>query len=42
MDQAVQGLTVDDDRVLFVISEPASLLDDGGGSHLLGLPLSRR
>jgi hypothetical protein len=42
MDQAVQGLTVDDGRVLFVISEPDSLFGDKGYSHVLGYPLARR
>ena len=37
----LQGLTVDAGRVLFVASEPASLLGQGGGSHLLAFPLAK-
>jgi hypothetical protein len=42
MDQAVQGLTVKDDRVLFVITEPGSLFGNQGSSQLLGYPLAAR
>ncbi len=42
IDKPIQGLTVSDDRVLFVISEPGSLFGKGGSSHLLGYPLAKR
>jgi hypothetical protein len=42
IDRPIQGLTVSDDRVLFLISEPSSLLGNKGRSHLLGYPLAKR
>lgn len=37
----LQGLAVEGGRVLFVASEPADMLGQGGGSHLLSFPLAR-
>lgn len=42
IEKPIQGLTVSDDRLLFVISEPGSLVGKKGGSHLLGYPLAKR
>jgi hypothetical protein len=42
IDRPIQGLAVSDDRVLFLISEPSSLLGKQGRSHLLGYPLAKR
>ena len=41
LDTPLQGLYVTADRVLFVATEPPSLLGQGGASHLLSFPLSR-
>jgi hypothetical protein len=36
IERPIQGLTVSDERVLFVISEPGSIFGKEGSSHLLG------
>lgn len=41
LDVPLQGLTVTPGQMLFVASEPGSLLGQGGGSHLLSLPLAQ-
>jgi hypothetical protein len=41
LDVPLQGLTVAPDRVLFVASEPGSILGQGGASHLLSFPLAQ-
>jgi hypothetical protein len=41
LDEPLQGLTVAPGRVLFVASEPASILGQGGASHLLVFPLAQ-
>jgi len=41
LDVPLQGLTVAPGRVLFVASESASILGQGGGSHLLVFPLAQ-
>ncbi|WP_027714871.1 VCBS repeat-containing protein [Desulfuromonas sp. TF] len=41
LDTPLQGLYVTADRVLFVATEPPSMLGQGGASHLLSFPLSR-
>ncbi|WP_432821917.1 FG-GAP repeat domain-containing protein [Trichloromonas sp.] len=41
VDTPIQGLAMDKDRVLFVASEPASLLGEGGASHLLSYELTK-
>jgi hypothetical protein len=41
LDSPLQGLHVAADRVLFVATEPPSMLGQGGASHLLSFPLSR-
>jgi hypothetical protein len=41
LDTPLQGLHVTADRVLFVATEPPSMLGQGGASHLLSFPLSR-
>lgn len=42
IERPIQGLTVSDGRVLFVISEPGSIFGKEGSSHLLGYPLAKR
>jgi hypothetical protein len=42
IERPIQGLTVSDERVLFVISEPGSIFGKEGSSHLLGYPLAKR
>jgi len=39
VDTPIQGLEIEKDRVLFVASEPSSLLGEGGASHLLSYEL---
>jgi hypothetical protein len=41
MDVPLQGLTATPGQVLFVASEPGSLLGQDGSSHLLGFPLAQ-
>jgi hypothetical protein len=41
LDEPLQGLTVAPGRVLFVASEPSSILGQGGASHLLVFPLAQ-
>jgi hypothetical protein len=41
LDVPLQGLTVAPGRVLFVASEPANMLGQGGASHLLSFPLAQ-
>jgi hypothetical protein len=41
VDTPIQGLAIEQDRVLFVASEPSSLLGEGGASHLLSYELQR-
>jgi hypothetical protein len=41
LDVPLQGLTVTPSRALFVASEPANMLDQGGSSHLLSFPLAQ-
>jgi len=41
IDTPIQGLAVEDNQVLFVASEPSSLLGEGGASHLLSYDLKR-
>jgi hypothetical protein len=42
IERPIQGLTVSDERLLFVISEPGSIFGKEGSSHLLGYPLAKR
>jgi len=41
LDMPLQGLAVAPGRVLFVASEPGSILGQGGSSHLLSFPLAQ-
>jgi hypothetical protein len=41
LDVPLQGLTVQPKRALFVASEPANMLGQGGASHLLSFPLAQ-
>jgi hypothetical protein len=42
IERPIQGLTVSNDRVLFVITEPGSIFGKDGSSHLLEYPLAKR
>jgi hypothetical protein len=41
IERPIQGLTVSDERVLFIISEPGSIFGKEGSSHLLGYLLAK-